>query len=100
MTTEKIIEISIVSVVTLFGGGIGLAIYQRGKEKKRFVHDEDRILKFFFDNSKYDFYNTYRIASAVNLTDKRVRKVCSNSKRISRNQKEKESWQLNHEFSN
>jgi len=41
-----------------------------------------------------EFRNTYRIASEVNLTEDRVRYICSNSKEIKRNEKKDEVWSL------
>lgn len=52
----------------------------------------------FLEESKSSTHFTFRsnhaIASAINLGEERVRKLCSRSRKIRRNKKEKESWRL------
>lgn len=43
---------------------------------------------------KYQFRNTHAIASGLNMEEQVVRAVCGKSRKIKRNQKEKESWRL------
>jgi len=59
--------------------------------------DENKIVIFLKKSAaetEHNFRSTHAISSATNLTESRVNKVCSRSKRIRRNQKEKESWAL------
>ncbi|GMQ89580.1 MAG: hypothetical protein BMS9Abin09_1082 [Gammaproteobacteria bacterium] len=63
----------------------------------RFKMDEKKIHKFLTAstaNTEFTFRSEHRIASETNLSEERVHKVCSKSKKIARNQKEKKSWRL------
>ena len=59
--------------------------------------DTNKILSFL-EESKNDtdleFRSNHAISSETDLTEDRVRKLCSKSKRIKRNANEKESWKL------
>ncbi len=64
------------------------------------IHDQkdtDKIITFL-NNSEATTDNTFRsnhaISSDTNLSEDRVRKLCSKSRKIKRNTKEKESWRL------
>jgi len=85
-------------IIGLVGGlsaGTGIWIIDRMRECYLFIRDEKRIVKFFNEKIMNDeFRNTYRIASEVNLTEDRVRYICSNSKEIKRNEKKDEVWSL------
>jgi hypothetical protein len=98
MTCQEFGQWMLISAV---GGGVAglmvwLADIVRVEYWKR--RHKRRILKFFKDEVKsgksWDLRNTYRIASSVNLTEDRVRYICSIHKEIKRNEKEKETWQL------
>lgn len=86
-------------IVGLVGGisaGIGIWVIDRIRDAFLFDRDEKRIIKFFNDHQKdtYDMRNTFRIASEVNLTESRVRHVCSYSDKVVRNQLKDELWDL------
>ncbi len=59
--------------------------------------DTNKIVTFL-KNSEATTENTFRsnhaISSNTNLSEERVRKLCSKSNKIKRNTKEKESWRL------
>lgn len=63
----------------------------------KYSSDEAKLVAFL-KKSKEETENTFRtthaISSATNLSEERVRVVCSKSSKITRNQKEKESWRL------
>ena len=44
--------------------------------------------------TKHTFRSNHAISSATNLSEERVRTLCSKSTQIKRNEKQKESWQL------
>lgn len=84
-------------IIGLVGGlsaGSGLFIIELIRTKYFFKRDEKRILKFFSDysNEAEEFRSTIRISSEVNLTESRVRDICSTSKKIKRNQLQRETW--------
>lgn len=64
----------------------------------RNVKDTKKIINYL-KNSKektgYSFRSNHAIASDTHLTEERVRTLCSRSKKVKRNEKEKESWKLN-----
>ena len=63
----------------------------------RFKADENKIYKFLTDSAastELTFRSEHRISSETNLSEERVHKICSKSKKITRNQKEKKSWRL------
>ena len=60
-----------------------------------FLMDENKILEFLKQSrgeTGYRFRSTEAIVSATNLEQSRVQAICGNSKKIRRNQAEKESW--------
>lgn len=60
-----------------------------------FKMDESAILKFFGDaDGDYKFQSTEAISANTNISIERVSIVCSKSKAIKRNAKEKEFWCL------
>lgn len=63
----------------------------------KFKRDEKIVARFLKDSgveTNHRFRSTQALSSATNLSEERIRKVCSKSTRIRRNQKEKESWKL------
>jgi CRISPR/Cas system CSM-associated protein Csm2 small subunit len=63
----------------------------------KFKRDEKKIITFLKKSNQktsHTFRSTHAIVSDTNLSENRVRKICSLSKQIRRNQKEKESWTL------
>ena len=63
----------------------------------KFKRDEKIVTKLLKNSgveSSHTFRTTHAISSATNLSEERIRKVCSKSSMIRRNQKEKESWKL------
>lgn len=61
----------------------------------KFKRDEKVVAKFLKNSgveTSRTFRTTHAISSATNLSQERIRKVCSKSSNIKRNQKEKESW--------
>jgi hypothetical protein len=61
----------------------------------KFKRDEKIVTKFLKNSgveTRHNFRTTHAISSATNLSEERIRKVCSKSSKIRRNQKEKESW--------
>ena len=59
--------------------------------------DEKKIITFLQKSAaetELHFRTTHAIASATSLPEERVSKICGRSRRIRRNQKEKESWIL------
>ena len=60
-------------------------------------YDQNKIISFLKKSKKetnHTFRTTHAIASETNLSKERVGKLGSKSKKIKRNQKEKESWKL------
>lgn len=63
----------------------------------KFKHDEKTLINFLGESKRetsHTFRTTHAISSATNLSEERIRKVCNKSKKITRNQREKESWKL------
>jgi CRISPR/Cas system CSM-associated protein Csm2 small subunit len=63
----------------------------------KFKRDEKivtKVLKNIGAETSHTHRTTHAISSATNLSEERIRKVCSKSSMIRRNQKEKESWKL------
>jgi hypothetical protein len=63
----------------------------------KFKRDEKIVAKFLQNSgveTPHTFRTTHAISSSTNLRKERIRKVCSKSSKIRRNQKEKESWKL------
>jgi len=59
--------------------------------------DTNKIVNFLrgsANTTEYIFRTTHRISSETNLPEDKIRKLCSKSRLIIRNQKEKESWRL------
>lgn len=84
-------------IIGLVGGlsaGAGIWVIDRLRELYLFSRDEKRIMTFYEETQKeeWNFFTTHRIASEVNLTIERVNYVCSYSKKVRRNQREKEVW--------
>jgi hypothetical protein len=81
-----------VVIATLIGALI-LGIFGWLKFKR-----DEKVVTRFLKNSGVEtdhiFRKTHAISSATNLSQERIRKVCSKSSKIRRNQKEKESWKL------
>jgi hypothetical protein len=62
-----------------------------------FRKDENRIVEFLKQSAietGNTFRSTHAISSELDLTEERVKVVCSKSKLIKRNLKEKQSWRL------
>ena len=63
----------------------------------KFKRDENIVTKFLKNSgveTGHTFRTTHAISSATNLRCERIKKVCSKSPRIKRNEKEKELWKL------
>ena len=63
----------------------------------RLKADESKIVKFLMKSQKetqHTLRSTNAISSDLNLSEDRLRKICSKSKKVRRNQKDKESWCL------
>jgi hypothetical protein len=63
----------------------------------KFKRDEKIVTKFLKNSgveTSHTFRTTHAISSATNLSEERIRNVCSKSSKIRRNQKEKGSWKL------
>lgn len=58
----------------------------------RFKMDEGTILKFLQDSDAHAFRSSEAISANTNIALTRVAKVCSKSRLIERNSKQKESW--------
>ena len=59
--------------------------------------DTNKIIAFLQTSSNstdYTFRSNHAIAAETNLSEEKVRNLCSKSKAIKRNTNEKESWQL------
>ncbi|WP_444936187.1 hypothetical protein ACJJIW_20185 [Microbulbifer sp. JMSA004] len=61
-----------------------------------FLHDEKKIYNLI-KSSNQRFRSTEAISSNLNLESARVQHVAGKSKKIIRNEKEKESWRLRDE---
>ena len=69
------------------------AIVKHAKDKI----DTNKIISFLeasANDTDFTYRSNYAISSETNLSEERVRKLCSKSKKIKRNTKEKESWRL------
>ena len=88
MTHEILIGIAVTVVVAVIFG------------VKSFVHraltfkmDESAIVNFITEsNGEYKFRSTEAISAGTDISTSRVKFVCSKSKLIKKNSKEKESW--------
>jgi hypothetical protein len=63
----------------------------------KFRRDEKLVAEFLKKSgieTGDTFTSTHAISSATNLSEDRIRKICSKSTRINRDHKEKESWKL------
>lgn len=61
------------------------------------VIDTKSIINFLKSSEKdstFTFRSTHSISSKSNISEERVRELCSKSKKISRNTQSKESWSL------
>ncbi|MFQ2114534.1 hypothetical protein ACK337_19550 [Aeromonas veronii] len=88
-----------ISVIGAVIGGLILSpiCYKAKKhiKERAFQVDEAKIFEFIRNSSyRYKFRSTEAISSATNLTRARVEEVATNSDRIIRNGKEKETWRL------
>lgn len=82
----------------IIGAAGGLTIFFVGllKEQILILRDKKRVYQFLLNDkgSIWKFRNTWTIASNVNLTDERVRFICSIHKKIKRSTEEDEVWGL------
>ena len=62
-------------------------------QSRKMTEDTNKIISLL-DNGDYDFRSTHAIASNTNLSEDRVRALCSKNRQIRRNENEKESWTL------
>lgn len=85
MTTEILIGLVVAAIIAGHGW-----LYRFVK----FKMDEATIIEFLQSSDQLSFRSTEAISSDTNLTSERVAAVCSKSKSIKRNAKEKESWRL------
>ena len=90
MEQKIIIGVSVAAaIVAIFGIHIWL------HDLVKFKMDESAILNFFEGSSgEYQFCSTNAIAAGTDMSFERVTIVCSKSKAIKRDSKEKESWCL------
>ena len=83
----------ITGIVSTLVVAILLGIWKVFRDKK----DTGKIV-FFLRNSKATTDNTFRsnhaISSGTNISEERVRNLCSKCEKIKRNELEKESWRL------
>lgn len=82
------IGIGVAVVVSILGWLYKLVMFKK---------DEKSILEFLKqsqNNTDHNYRSSEAIASHTNLTIERASKVCSKSKKVHRNTKEKESWSL------
>jgi hypothetical protein len=66
---------------------------QKFREKRA----EEKIISFMNESAKitsWKFRSTPAISSHTNISSEKIEKICSKSKKIKRNEKEKESWKL------
>ncbi len=90
MKQEIIIGVSIAVAVAVI---LGVKVWLHNLLK--FKMDESAILQFFKDSKdSYKFRSTEAISAGTELDVSRVAQVCSKSRAIKRNSKEKESWCL------
>ena len=95
MANHDIIPNLIIGISGGISAGLGIWIIDRIRERYLFNKDEKRLIGFLTENpSDYFLRTTHRIASGVNLSEDRVRYVCSFSEKIKRNSGEKELWRL------
>ena len=90
---EYVIEGIIIGV----SAGVAIQIINIASKYINFYLEEKIIVDFLKESvksSKYTFRSTIIICNAVNLPEERVRYICHRSKKIRRNEKEKESWTL------
>ena len=92
MTLQEIKDGIIVGLSGGISAGFGIWLLDRIREQFLFNRHERRIITFLREEDAW--HTTYRIASEVNLTEERVRFVCSTSQTIRRNQVERETWTL------
>lgn len=82
----------------IVGAAGGLTIFFVGLLKEQILiwRDKGRVYKFLLNDkgSVWKFRNTWTIASNVNLTEERVRFICSIHKKIKRSIEEDEVWGL------
>lgn len=63
----------------------------------KFKRDEKIVTEFLKKaevETGHAFRSTHAISSAIDLSHERIKKVCSKSPKIKRDEKEKESWKL------
>jgi len=77
------------SVIAAIAFSLLVWLYKKG----HFWWDERNIVNFI-KNSKDTFRSSEAIVSSTNLEASRIQHICSKSKKIRRNTKEKESWRL------
>jgi len=83
----------IISIVSGIAIVIILGIIKIIKDKA----DTNKIIKYLTGSLKtteHTFRSNHAISSGTNLSEERVRNLCSKSKTIKRNTNKKESWQL------
>lgn len=80
---------NIATIIILISSALAFVI---SKTKKKL--DTNRIIFFLESSKKFTFRSTQAISSSLNLPDKRVRALCSNSEKIKQNSGIKESWRL------
>jgi len=91
-------EYVIEGIVIGVSAGVAIQIINFVSKYINFYQEEKIIVDFLKESiksSKYTFRSIIIICNAVNLPEERVRYICSRSKKIRRNEKEKESWTLN-----
>lgn len=85
-------------IITGIVSGLVVAISLWLVKIARDIKDTKAIINFLRKSkeaTEYSFRSNHAIASNTHLSEERVRKLCSKSrKKIKRNEKEKESWNL------
>lgn len=86
-------------IVIGVSAGVAIQIINFVSKYINFYQEEKIIVDFLKESIKSPkspkgFRSTIIICNAVNLPEERVRYICSRSKKIRRNEKEKESWTL------
>ena len=93
MEQHRLIDQIIVGLIS----GLVIAIFLGVWKIIHDMIDTNEIIKFLKKSAattEDTFRSNHAISSEINLSEERVRKLCSNSKKIKRNIKEKESWRL------
>jgi len=84
-------------IILGIASGLGVAILLGTWKFINDKRDTNRIIDFLKNSeaaTEQRFKSSHAISSDTNLSEERVRKLCSKTGRIKRNTREKESWRL------